>query len=265
MKADLTVSVIETDKSESKNFGVLQIDRNQRITGFQEKPAKPKTIPDKPGSILINMGVYVFNTEVLVTRLIENAKRLATETQHDFGKDIIPSMLKTSSVYAFPFADKRGAPMYWKDVGTIDAYYDASIDLLNTEIQSGFFERAWPFYTYEKQAPPAQITGLKIKDDQTYGLVTNSIISKGCIINRANINQSVLSPFVNVDHYSTVQNSILMDDVKVGRKCQIQKAIIDKGVIIPNGTEIGYNRAQDLKKYTVTDSGIVVIPKNSSF
>ncbi len=263
-KADLTISAMEFDKKYSRDFGVLQTDENRRAVGFQEKPAKPRTTPHNPDSILINMGVYVFNTDILVKRLIENAKK--ADTQHDFGKNIIPSMLKTDSVFVFPFVDKKTKkPGYWKDVGSIDAYYEANIDLLSNNPGTFLIDSNWPVFTYEKQAAPAKIIGFEKKDNLTYGPVTNSIVSKGCVINNARIDHSVLSTYVSVDEYSYVKDSILIDNIRVGKRCRIQKAIVDKGVIIPDGTEVGYNLKKDSKKYTVTDSGIVVIPRNAVF
>ena len=263
-KADLTISTMEIDKKYSSDFGVLQINENYQAIGFQEKPVKPKTIPEKPDSILTNMGVYVFNTDILVKRLIENAKK--ADTQHDFGKNIIPSMLKTDRVFVLPFVDKSTKkPGYWKDVGSIDAYYEANIDLLCEKTFSSLDYMQWPIYTSEKHADPAKIIGSEEKDNVKYGAVTNSIIAKGCLINKAIIDHSILSPHVSVSHFSTVKDSILMDNITVGKKCRIKRAIIDKGVNIPDGTEIGYNLKKDSRKYTVTDSGIVVIPKNAVF
>jgi glucose-1-phosphate adenylyltransferase len=263
-KSDLTVSTMELDKKYSRDFGVLEVNEDRQVTGFQEKPAKPRTIPGRPDSMFINMGIYIFNTDILVKRLIENAKK--ADTQHDFGKNIIPAMLKTDRVFAFPFIDKKTKmPAYWRDVGTIEAYYEANIDLLSEKPGSNLFDKDWPFFTVEEQAAPAKISGFEERNNILYGLAINSIVSRGCIIHKANIEHSVLSPNVSVDQYSTIKNSILLDNIRVGKECRIQNAIIDKGIIVPDGTEIGYNLKRDSKKFTVTDSGIVVIPKNTVF
>ncbi|MCP4624609.1 MAG: NTP transferase domain-containing protein, partial [bacterium] len=159
-KADLTLATMELPKSESRHFGVLEVNEEQQVIGFQEKPARPKTIPGKPDKILINMGVYIFNTDILVKRLIENAKK--PDTQHDFGKNVIPSMMKTDRVFSYPFANKKTKqPGYWRDVGTIDAYYDANMDLLSDSHASSLFGSDWPIYSSEKQAAPARIIGFE--------------------------------------------------------------------------------------------------------
>ncbi len=261
-KADLTLATMELDKEHSRHFGVIQVDKQNKVIGFQEKPARPRTIPSDPDSILINMGVYIFNTDILVKRLIENAKK--SDTQHDFGKNVIPWMLKKDRVYSYPHRDTAtGRPGYWKDVGTIEAYYEANLDLLSEETGPDLFDRSWPIFTYEKQASPAKITGQEMKDNQLYGTTTDSFISKGCHLRTARINRSLLSPFVSVREYSTVEGSVILDNVRIGSNCNIKNAVIDKEVSIPDGTDIGYDLTRDARKFTVTDSGIVVIPRSA--
>jgi glucose-1-phosphate adenylyltransferase len=263
-KADLTIATYEVPASQARHFGVLQIDRTRRVCGFREKPAKPKTIPGKPGSILINMGVYIFNTDVLVKRLIENAKQV--DTEHDFGKDIIPPMLNVHRVFAYSHTDPAtGRPAYWKDVGTIEAYYEANLDLLTDTSGINLYDKKWPIYTFEKQASPARITGFEERNNMLYGVAADSMISKGCNIRGAHINNTILSPNVTVGQYSTVRNSIILDNVTIGRGCTIQNAIIDKEVVIPDGTEIGCNLKHDARTFTVSESGIVVIARGSAF
>ncbi len=263
-KADLTIATVEMQKKYSKDFGVLEINEDSQIAGFQEKPARPKTIPGKPDYMYINMGVYIFNTDVLVKRLIENAKK--EDTQHDFGKNIIPAMLKTDRVFAFPFIDKRSKQSgYWRDVGTIDAYYDANLDLLSDEHAAQLLEADWPVFTSEKQAAPARIYGFNEQNGTLYGLVRNTIVSRGCVLDTAFIDRSILSPNIMVGRYTAISGSILLDNVQIGRQCRIQNAIIDKGVHVPEGTEIGYNLKRDAQTFTVTESGIVAIPKNTIF
>jgi glucose-1-phosphate adenylyltransferase len=262
-KADLTIATYEVPASQSRHFGVLQIDKNRRIRGFQEKPARPKTIPGNPDGILANMGIYIFNTDVLVKRLIENARK--ADTEHDFGKNIIPSMLKHDRVFAYSHVDgDTGKPAYWKDVGTIEAYFEANFDLLKEEPGIDLYDKAWPIYTFEKQAPPARITGFEECDGRRYGMASDSMISKGCRIHGAHINNAILSPNVNVGRHSIVQDSVVLDNVSIGRNCVIKNAVIDKDTVIPDGTEIGCNPKRDARAFTVTDSGIVVIARGST-
>jgi len=263
-KADLTLATIALEKKYCREFGVVQIDKNLRVIGFQEKPAVPTTMPDDPDSILINMGVYVFNTEILVKRLIDNAKN--KDTEHDFGKNIIPEMIARDRVFAFPFIDtKTGQAGYWRDVGTLDAYWEASMELLKSRPLFDLYDAGWPILTEEEIGAPAKVEGFREKDGVMYGSVFNSIISHGCIISSGHVSESILSPNVTVAEYAQVTNAILMNDVHVGSKCRIQRTIIDKGVRIPDRTEIGYHPAQDRKRFTVTDSGIVVVGKGTAF
>jgi len=262
-KADLTIATYEVPASQACHFGVLQIDRTHRIKGFQEKPEKPKTIPGTSDRILVNMGVYIFNTDVLVKRLIDNARQ--ADTEHDFGKNIIPSMLNDDRVFAYSHTDPAtGRPAYWKDVGTIEAYYEANFDLLTDEAGIQLHDKKWPIYTFEKQAPPASITGFEERNNTMYGMVADSMISKGCYVRGAHISNSILSPNVTVNQYSTVRGSIILDNVTIGRDCTIRNAIIDKQVVVPDGTEIGCNLERDARTFTVTESGIVVIARGST-
>lgn len=263
-KADLTIATMEVDRRFSREFGIVQATKTGQVKGFQEKPAKPTTLPGKPDSILINMGIYIFNTDVLVKRLIENARK--SDSQHDFGKNVIPAMLKTDKVLTYSFTDaKTGKSGYWRDVGTIEAYYAANMDLLDERPQSSLFDNDWPIFTSEKQAAPAKIFGFEKIGDELYGIVQNSIISRGCLINRARVEHSVLSPNISVGERSSIEDSILLDNVHIGKNCKIRRAVIDKGVTLPDGVEIGYNQKRDMQKGTISDSGIVVIPKNTVF
>ncbi|HUT83376.1 MAG TPA: glucose-1-phosphate adenylyltransferase [Thermodesulfobacteriota bacterium] len=257
-KADLTIPVIEMEKGSSREFGVIEADPDYRISGFAEKPVKPKTVPGKPESILASMGIYVFNTELMVRRLIENAK---TDSQHDFGKNIVPSMIRSDRVFAFPFEEgSRGRP-YWKDVGTIDAYFAANMDLLAPEPAFDLFDRGWPIYTHEESHPPVKIILSDKEVGKSDGIALNSIISGGCEIRGGRVENSLLSPAVRVEMDAEVKNSILLNEVKVSSGAQIRHAIIDKGVEISEGMKIGFNLKEDAKKFTVTESGFVVIPR----
>lgn len=254
--AGLTVAAIRMDRNLSKEFGVVEVDENWRIVGFQEKPEEPKTIPGDPGGILASMGVYVFDTELLVRRLIEDAR---SESSHDFGKDILPMMIGKDQVFAFDFKHGDfGGTGYWRDVGTIDAYYEANMDLISVTPQLNLYDRHWPILTYQRPSPPAKTVWI---EEGRVGTALNSIISNGCIISGGNVKRSILSPRVKIHSFADVEDSILFEGVDVGRNARIKKAIIDKEVQIPPGMEIGYRLDEDAKRFTVTDSEIVVVPK----
>lgn len=255
-EADLTVSAIRMNRNLSKEFGVIEIDQDWRIHGFQEKPDEPQSLPGDPGTILASMGIYVFNTEVLVWRLIEDAR---SDSSHDFGKDIIPMMIGKDRVYAFDFRQgDRGDAGYWRDVGTIDAYYEANMDLIAITPQLNLYDPHWPILTYQPPVPPAKTVWI---EEGRVGAALNSIISNGCIISGGNVKRSILSPNVKIHSFVDVEESILLEGVDVGRKAKIKRTIIDKEVHIPPGMEIGYRLDEDAKRFTVTPSGIVVVPK----
>jgi glucose-1-phosphate adenylyltransferase len=254
--ADLTISAIRMERKLSKEFGVVEIDENWRIIGFQEKPEEPRTIPGDPGGILASMGIYVFNTEVLVRRLIEDAR---SESNHDFGKDVIPMMIERDQVFAFDFRQGDcGGTGYWRDVGTIDAYYEANIDLISVTPELNLYDPQWPILTYQPPSPPAKTVWM---EEGRVGIALNSIISNGCIVSGGNVRRSILSPKVTVHSFSQVEDSILLEGVDVGRNAKIKRTIIDKEVQIPHGMEIGYHLDEDAKRFTVTASGIVVVPR----
>jgi glucose-1-phosphate adenylyltransferase len=260
-QADLTVAVIEIDKGLSEHFGVLQVDEQFRIVGFEEKPKVPKTIPGQPDFILANMGVYIFNTEVLARRVIEDAKD--PQSQHDFGRNIIPAMIHQDRVFAYNFRDENKKMVkYWRDIGTLDAYYEASMDLVAVVPEFNLYETGWPIRTFQPPIPPAK-TVFEEPDGQRVGATYNSIISGGCIVSGGQVHQSILSPWVRINSFSEVRGSILMNGVEVGRHARIRRAIIDKEVRIPEGYQIGFDLKEDAKQFTVTESGIVVIPKGT--
>jgi len=255
-KADLTVAAIRVGREESRELGVIEVDRDWRIIGFEEKPEEPKTIPGDPGGILASMGVYVFNTELLVKRLIEDAR---SDSTHDFGRDIIPSMIEKDQLFAFDFRQgDRGGVGYWRDVGTIDAYFEANMDLVSVTPQLNLYDPQWPILTYQSPNPPAKTVWA---EDARVGTGLNSIISNGCIISGGSVKRSILSPRVMIHSYAEIEDSILLEGVDVGRYAKIRRTIIDKEVQIPQGMEIGYNLDEDARRFTVTGSGIVVVPK----
>jgi glucose-1-phosphate adenylyltransferase len=254
--ADLIVAAIRMDRKLSKEFGVIEVDKDWRIIGFQEKPEEPKTIPGDSEGILASMGIYVFNTEILVRRLIEDAR---SDSTHDFGRDIIPEMIGKDRIFAFDFRlGDPGGMGYWRDVGTIDAYFEANMDLVSVTPQLNLYDPQWPILTYQSPHPPAKTV---LAEEGRVGTALNSIISNGCIISGGSVKRSILSPKVMIHSYAEVEDSILMEGVDVGRYAKIRRTIIDKDVYIPQGMEIGYNLDEDAKRFTVTASGIVVVPK----
>jgi glucose-1-phosphate adenylyltransferase len=255
-KADLTVGAIRMERQLSREFGVIQVKEEGQVIGFEEKPEEPKTIPGDPEGILASMGVYVFPTEILVRRLIEDAR---SDSTHDFGKDIIPAMIKKDLVFAFDFRKgDRGRMGYWRDVGTIDAYFEANMDLVSVTPQLNLYDPQWPIFTYQSSDPPAKTV---LEEEGRMGTAINSILSNGCIISGGSVKRSVLSPRVVVHSYAEVEDSILLEGVDIGRHAKIRRTIIDKDVQIPPNTKVGYDLDEDAKRFTVTGSGIVVVPR----
>lgn len=262
-RADMTVAVIEMDKSLSRHLGVLQVDENFRIIGFEEKPEIPKTIPGNPDFILANMGVYVFNTEVLVRRVIEDAKD--PHSQHDFGRNVIPAMTSQDRVYAYSFRDEnKKTAKYWRDIGTLDAYYESSLDLVSVDPQLNLYDAEWPIRTNLPSMPPGKTVFYEeFGRPQRIGAAYSSLISGGCIISGGQVFRSILSPWVHVHSYAEIYDSILMAGVDVGRRARLNRTIVDKGVRIPEGYEIGFHHEEDARKFTISGSGIVIIPKGT--
>ncbi|MFA5645294.1 MAG: glucose-1-phosphate adenylyltransferase [Candidatus Ratteibacteria bacterium] len=256
-KADVTIAVLEAPLEDAKRFGVLKVDADMTVTDFQEKPLSPDPSPQNPSKALVSMGIYIFQTETLIKRLFLDAKNL--DSTHDFGKDLIPAMIGQKKVYAFPFTDANRKEMqYWRDIGTLDAYYEANMDLVNVDPILNLYDRNWPVRTYQEQLPPAKTV---FASEDRAGIPFDSILSHGCIISGAKVTRSVLSPWVYLHSYAEVTDSILLNDVRVGRDVKIKRAIIDKGVSLPAGVRIGFDPAEDKKRFTITESGIVVIPK----
>jgi glucose-1-phosphate adenylyltransferase len=261
--ADLTVGVVEVDKDRAGHLGAVEVDNAGRIVGFQEKPAKPKTIPWQPDKVYASMGIYVFKHTVIEEELMEDAKK--HNSTHDFGKDIIPQMIKKDSkvcVYNFIDENKKEAK-YWRDIGTIDAYYEANMDLVQVDPVFNLYDKEWPIRTYQEQFPSAKTVFSGEEVTGRVGLVLDSVVSGGSIISGGRVQRSILSCNVRINSYSEVYDSILMEGVNVGRYAKIKKAIIDKDVAIPQGMVIGYDLEEDKKRFYVTDSGIVVVAKGT--
>lgn len=259
-----TVAAIEVDKKIASSFGVMEVDDEWRIIGFEEKPKKPKTIPSMPDMCLASMGIYIFNTDAIIEELKNDAEK--KDSSHDFGKDIIPSMIKSGKIFAYNFKDEnKKAAKYWRDVGTIDAYWEANMDLVSVDPLLNLYDREWPIRTYVCQNPPAKFVFAQEFKGGRMGIALDSIVCDGCIISGGRVQNSVLSPNVRINSWVTVKESILMENVEIGRYSKIKRAIIDKDVYVPPETVIGYNLSEDRKKFYVSPNGIVVIPKGTDF
>lgn len=261
-KAQLSISAIEVPNSNASRFGVIEIDTGYKVVSFIEKPKTPPAVPGKPESSFVNMGIYVFN----VASLKEVLEKMDKEKlgNHDFGKDIIPYMIKNNyDVHAYKFVDEnKKAEPYWVDVGTIDSYYAASMDLINVNPHFNLYDFDWPLRTQQQQYPPAKTVS---HEGERVGRAINSLISDGTIISGGLVERSIIGFNVRVNSYTYVTDSIIMDNCNIGRHARIRRTIIDKNVTIPKNTEIGFDTDTDRKKFTVSDTGIVVIPKNYHF
>jgi glucose-1-phosphate adenylyltransferase len=249
--AGATLAAIEVPSEEAQRFGVLQVDGDGRLTGFLEKPT------DLPAGeqVLASLGIYIFDMNVLVPALEEDARRNST---HDFGKDIIPALISKVPVYAYRFYDEnKKSAKYWRDIGTLEAYYDANMDLCHVNPDFNLYDPEWPLRTYQVQAPPAKF--VFADEGRRCGQALDSIISAGCIISGSRITGSVLCPNVRVHSFCDIEQSILMPGVRVGRHARIRRAIVDRDVFVPRGALIGFNPEEDRRRHTVSDSGIVVV------
>jgi glucose-1-phosphate adenylyltransferase len=255
-QADATICAIEVPVENAHLFGVIEVDDSNRIRGFQEKPSALDPSVTASGKVLASMGIYVFNKSLLFEAVEEDSKN--PDSTHDFGRDIIPSLIERYNVYAHQYVDEnRKESQYWMDVGTIDAYYQANMDLVAVTPQFNLYDNEWPIRTYQPQYPPAKF--VFAQKDQRMGIALDSIVSGGCIISGGRVVNSVLSPGVRVNSYCEVDGCILFPNVEVGRHSRISRAIIDRGIRLPARTEIGFDPEEDRKRFHVTESGIVVI------
>jgi glucose-1-phosphate adenylyltransferase len=253
--ASVTVGTIEVPVQEGYRFGIVQVDETDRVIGFQEKPRQPIPIPGSFDLALASMGIYIFEVDVLIPALEADARQ---PTNHDFGKDVIPSLIEPEGVYAYRFYDEnKKAAKYWRDIGTLDAYYEANMDLCQVNPEFNLYDPEWPLRTYQPQSPPAKfVFG---EQGKRCGQALDSIISPGCIVSGSRIAGSVLCPNVRVHSFCTIEQCILMPGVRVGRHARVQRAIIDRDVLIPRGAVIGYDPVEDRRRHTVTESGVVVV------
>jgi glucose-1-phosphate adenylyltransferase len=259
-RADLTIACLPVTRQLSREFGVIGVDDHQRVVSFDEKPADPPGMPNQPDMILASMGIYVFNTDVMYELLFEDAaKKVASN--HDFGRDIIPAMVERGSrVFAYPFRDEnRKEAAYWRDVGTLDAYFQTSMDLIHVDPILNLYDQEWPIHTHQPAYPPPKFVHT---EGDRRGAAYNSIVCQGAIISGGQVYRSIVSPGVRINSFALIEDAILFDGVEVGRNARIRRAIVDKDVRIPAGYEIGWNREADLARgFTITEDGIVVVAK----
>ena len=259
--SDVTLATIQVDPDEVSRFGVVDVDREHRVLGFLEKPKETDLrSPHNPEKVSASMGIYLFNTDVLIPVLLKDAED--PDSSHDFGKDILPRMVGEYRVYAYDFVDEnKKEAHYWRDVGTLEAYYEANMDIVAVSPVFNLYDSDWPIRTHQRQYPPAKFV---FAESGRTGTAVDSIVSSGCIVSGSMVRNSVLSPDVRVNSYSEVDASILFSHVNVGRHCRIRKAIIDRDVHIPEGTTVGYDTEADRQRYFVTESGITVVTRDYS-
>ena len=253
--ADMTVACIEVPLAEATEFGVMSVDQNNRVTDFNEKPAQPESVPGNPDAALASMGNYVFNADFLYKLLCADADN--TDSTHDFGHDIIPELIKQDKVQAYRFRDiNTGGDAYWQDVGTLDAFWQANLEMADVTPKLDLYDDSWPLLTYQAQLPPAKFV---FEDKDRTGAAYDSLVSGGCVVSGATVRGSVLFSHVYVHTGALVERSVVLPDVDIARGCIIRNAIIDRGCRVPEGTEIGLNREEDEKKYRVTDAGVTLV------
>jgi glucose-1-phosphate adenylyltransferase len=253
--ADITVGVVETPREKARDFGVLSVTEWNRVTKFTEKPREPDSIPGRPDVSLVSMGIYIFNARLLEKLLIADAAD--EKSQHDFGRNVIPAAIDLLHVVAYPFTDvKTRAQNYWRDVGTVDAYYDANIELVHVAPELNLYDEEWPIWTYQLHQPPAKFV---LDEDGRRGIAVNSMVSGGCIISGAAVNQSLLFSNVRIEERSTIFRSVILPNAKVGARCTVNHAVLDEGCEIPDGMRIGVDRAEDQARFHVTENGVVLV------
>ena len=252
-QADMTIPCIDVSLEEAKGFGVVGVDSEARVVAFDEKPAEPRPIPGSDDRALASMGNYIFNTDFLYEQLKLDATNY--QSSHDFGRDIIPSIIDAARVFAYPFQDEEEQP-YWRDVGTLDAFWDANMDLVDVTPELNLYDEQWPILTYQRQLPSAKFV---FRDQGRQGKALDSIVSGGCIVSGASLERSLLFSSVKVHSFAKVDESVVLPEVDIGRHCRIKRAIIDRGCHLPKGTIIGEDPEEDAKRFRVTSHGIVLV------
>lgn len=255
MQADVTVGCIEVPIEDASAFGVMGVDDDLRILSFEEKPEHPQPLPGNDKEALCSMGIYIFNTDLLFELLIRDAD--TSSSSHDFGRDIIPHAIRKYRVFAYPFTDTQsGIQSYWRDVGTIDAFWEANLELIGITPELNLYDEDWPIWTSQEQLPPAKFI---FDDEDRRGVAIDSMVSGGCIISGARVVHSLLFSNVTVDNYSEVDSSVVLPDVTIGKHCYINHAIIEKGCIIPDGTVIGRDAEDDEKRFYISPKGVILV------
>lgn len=253
--ADMTVACLEVGLDRAKAFGVMGVNDDNRVIQFSEKPDNPKSLPNNPDAALASMGVYIFNAKFLYEQLIKDAD--SPDSSRDFGHDMIPSMIEKCRVFAYPFRDeKTGKQAYWRDVGTVDSFWESNLELIGITPELNLYDTKWPIWTYQAQQPPAKFV---FDDDERRGMAVDSMVSGGCIISGAMVRHSLLFSNVTVHSFSHLENAVVLPNVEIGRNCRLNKVVIDKGCIVPEGTVVGENPEEDAKKYHVSPNGVVLI------
>ena len=253
--ADITVGVVQVPREQAREFGVMTVTEWNRIVRFAEKPADPDPIPGREDRALASMGIYVFNTRLLEKLLAADAAN--AESAHDFGRNIIPQAIEALQVFAYPFQDVRTrAQSYWRDVGNVDAYYDANMELVHVDPELNIYDKHWPIWTYQVQQPPAKFV---LDEDGRRGMAVNSLVSGGCIISGALVRQSLLFSDVRIDEGSTIRSAVVLPHVAIGAHCMVNRAIIDEGCEIPDGMQIGVDLDLDARRFHVTEGRVVLV------
>ena len=253
--AEMTVACLTVSLEDAKGFGVMTVNDEHRVTGFDEKPAQPRPMPGSTDQALASMGIYLFNTDFLFEQLNRDAAN--PTSSRDFGKDIIPSIIGSHAVYAYPFLDPRtGQQPYWRDVGTLDSFWESNMELVSVDPELNLYDEEWPILTYHRQLPSAKFV---FRDPGREGKALDSIVSGGCIISGAAIVNSLLFSSVRVHSYSTVTDTVVLPEVVIHRHCRISHAIIDRGCVVPEGTVIGEDRKEDARRFRVTPKGITLV------
>jgi len=254
-QADVTVGCIEVPIEQAHAFGVMEVDSEDRVLEFQEKPSQPKAKIGRPDAALCSMGIYVFNKDFLFEQLIKDAD--SPNSSHDFGKDIIPAVINKYRVYAHDFLDQETSEQaYWRDVGTVDAFWEANLELIGVTPELNLYDNQWPIWTYQEQLPPAKFI---FDDEERRGTAVDSMVSGGCIISGAQVRHSLLFSNVKVNSFTTLEDAVILPEVDIGRHCRIKRAVIDKGCQIPEGTVIGEDPEEDAKRFHVTPGGIALV------
>lgn len=255
--ADMTVGCIEVDTQAAKELGVMSVDENNRVIDFAEKPENPKPMPGSDNTSLASMGIYVFNTRFLFDQLLRDAD--SSSSSHDFGKDIIPESVEKYKVFAYPFRHHEGQKSvqpYWRDVGTIDAYWQSNMELIGVTPDLDLYDSDWSIWTYQEQLPPAKFV---FDDEGRRGMAVDSMVSGGCIVSGSTVRHSLLFSNVSIESFSHVQDCVILPEVKIGKGCRLSRAIVDKACVIPDEMVIGENREDDEKRFYVSEEGIVLV------